>query len=129
MASSRAKALSALSPLLFLGVGLLVGATAPSFEAGPSGMLHGALADRDGSPEVRDQRFFGNRCTRRSTEVAGGTIVGAGGQAIAAGAGTGIDCGTFYAYEVRPGQPTLVLPYVEPGVFLNPGEGVGPPPG
>ena len=128
MASSRAKALSALSPLLFLGAGLLVGAAAPTFEAESSGM-HGALADRDGSPEVRDQKFFGNRCTRRSTEVAGGTIVGAGGQAVAAGAGTGIGCGTFYAYELRPGQPTLVLPYVEPGVFLNPGEEVGPPPG
>jgi hypothetical protein len=126
VAGVRAKILTAVGLLLLVGAGLLVVAAFPTVVTGSSEAFKAARTTRDGYPETRDQKFVGDRCTRSSTEVAGGTIVSAGGQTAAGGAGTGNGCGTFYAYELRGGRPTIVRPYVEPGLFLNPGDLVQP---
>jgi hypothetical protein len=68
------------------------------------------------------QEHYGRRCSHQDTQVAGGTIVGVGGQVIAGGGGTGVGCDTFYAYEVRAGEPKAVVPWTEPGIYLNPGK-------
>ncbi len=73
-------------------------------------------------PQISDQQHLGGRCAPGSTEVAGGTIVGIGGQVVAGGGGTGVGCDTFYAYEVRSGRPGVAEPFVEPGWYVNPGE-------
>ncbi|HKY77621.1 MAG TPA: hypothetical protein VJS45_15915 [Acidimicrobiia bacterium] len=68
-----------------------------------------------------DQKHVGRRCTHEDIVVAGGTIVGVGGQVVAGGGGTGVGCDTFIAYEFRSGQPSGRQPFVEPGYTLRPG--------
>jgi hypothetical protein len=75
----------------------------------------------DSYPRQRRQEHIGGKCSHDDTQVAGGTIVGAGGQVVAGGGGTGVGCDTFYAYEVRAGEPTLARPWTEPALYLNPG--------
>jgi hypothetical protein len=72
-------------------------------------------------PHLIDQEHFGRRCTHEDTVIAGGTIVGVGGQVVAGGGGTGVGCDTFYAYELRSGEPSSRQPFVEPGYTLRPG--------
>ena len=78
-------------------------------------------SDRGGYPHLIDQQHIGRRCTYEDTVVAGGTIVGIGGQVVAGGGGTGVGCDTFYAYELRSGEPSSHQPFVEPGYTLRPG--------
>ena len=82
--------------------------------------LHG---DQSSYPHLIDQQHIGRRCTYEDTLVAGGTIVGVGGQVVAGGGGTGVGCDTFYAYEIRSGAPSSRQPFVEPGYTLRPGAG------
>jgi hypothetical protein len=79
--------------------------------------------DQGGYPHVIDQKHIGRRCTHEDIVVAGGTIVGVGGQVIAGGGGTGVGCDSFYAYEFRSGQPSSRQPFVEPGYTLRPRPG------
>jgi hypothetical protein len=74
--------------------------------------------------EQRGQEHVGPRCTPEDIQVAGGTIVGVGGQVVAGGGGSGADCDTFYAYEVRTGKPEVAVPWAEPGIYINPGGAV-----
>lgn len=84
-----------------------------------------AVAPAEGAyPRRQGQEHFGGECTPYDTMIAGGTIVGIGGQVVAGGGGTGVGCDTFYAYEVRVGQPAVARPWTEPGVYLNPGRTV-----
>jgi hypothetical protein len=71
-------------------------------------------------PHLIEQRHIGRRCTHEDIVVAGGTVVGAGGQVVAGGGGTGVGCDTFYAYELRAGEPSSRQPFVEPGYTLRP---------
>jgi hypothetical protein len=75
-------------------------------------------------PSQREQQHVGARCTPDDTQVAGGTIIGLGGQVVAGGGGTGAGCDTFYAYEVRTGEPKTATPWAEPAIYLNPGGAV-----
>jgi len=88
---------------------------------GPPAM---ATSSEDTHLEQRDQKHIGTRCTYEDTQVAGGTIVGAGGQVVAGGGGSGVGCDTFYAYEVRTGDPKVAVPWAEPGIYVNPGGAV-----
>lgn len=80
-------------------------------------------AGSDGSvyPHLIGQEHIGRRCTYHDTMVAAGTIVGVGGQVVAGGGGTGVGCDTFYAYEIRSGEPSGRQPFVDPGYTLRPG--------
>jgi hypothetical protein len=81
-----------------------------------------AASSGDGAySSQRGQEHVGARCTPQDTQVAGGTILGIGGQVVAGGGGTGAGCDTFYAYEVRTGEPKTTTPWAEPAVYLNPG--------
>jgi hypothetical protein len=80
-----------------------------------------AGGDPGAYPHFIGQEHIGRRCTYDDTMVAGGTIVGVGGQVVAGGGGTGIGCDTFYAYEFRSGEPSSRQPFVEPGYTLRPG--------
>lgn len=71
-------------------------------------------------PHLIDQQHIGRRCTHDDIVVAAGTVVGVGGQVVAGGGGTGVGCDTFYAYEVRTGEPSNHAPFVEPGYTLRP---------
>ena len=79
-----------------------------------------AEADRGAYPHVIGQEHHGRRCTHDDIVIAGGTIVGIGGQVVAGGGGTGVGCDTFVAYEVRPGEASTRQPFVEPGYTLRP---------
>jgi hypothetical protein len=79
--------------------------------------------DQGAYPHLIDQKHIGRRCTHEDIVVAGGTIVGVGGQVVAGGGGTGVGCDTFYAYEFRSGQPSSRQPFVEPGYTLRPRPG------
>jgi hypothetical protein len=79
--------------------------------------------DQGGYPHLVDQKHIGRRCTHEDIVVAGGTIVGVGGQVVAGGGGTGVGCDTFFAYEFRSGQPSSRQPFVEPGYTLRPRPG------
>jgi uncharacterized membrane protein YedE/YeeE len=79
--------------------------------------------DQGAYPHVIDQTHIGRRCTHEDIVVAGGTIVGVGGQVVAGGGGTGVGCDTFVAYEFRSGQPSSRQPFVEPGYTLRPRPG------
>lgn len=61
------------------------------------------------------------RCTPDDVALAGGTIVGVGGQVVAGGGGTGVGCDTFWAYELRTGEPGTRQPFAEPAIYVNPG--------
>ena len=78
-------------------------------------------ASEETYPREQGQEHIGGKCTHDDAQVAGGTIVGAGGQVVAGGGGTGAGCDTFYAYEVRVGAPTVARPWTEPALYLNPG--------
>ena len=80
-----------------------------------------ASAEDETYPRQRGQEHVGGRCTPRDTQVAGGTIIGAGGQVVAGGGGSGVGCDTFYAYELRTGEPKTATPWAEPAVYINPG--------
>ena len=80
--------------------------------------------DQGAYPHLIDQKHIGRRCTYEDIVVAGGTIVGIGGQVVAGGGGTGVGCDTFVAYELRSGQPSDRQPFVEPGYTLRPRPGV-----
>jgi len=77
--------------------------------------------DETAYPHLIGQEHVGRRCTHQDTMVAAGTIVGVGGQVVAGGGGTGVGCDTFYAYEIRSGQPSGRQPFVDPGYTLRPG--------
>ena len=83
--------------------------------------LPAAAGSDDLYPHQRGQEHVDHRCSHDDTQVAGGTIVGIGGQVVAGGGGSGVGCDTFYAYEVRTGEPTTARPWMEPGLYLNPG--------
>jgi hypothetical protein len=88
--------------------------------AGPGTAL--AVQGESGAyPHLIDQQHIGRRCTHEDTVVAGGTIVGVGGQVLAGGGGSGVGCDTFIAYEFRSGEPSGRQPFVEPGYTLRPG--------
>ena len=82
-----------------------------------------APGERDAYPHLTGQEHVGGKCTPDDVAVAGGTIVGVGGQVVAGGGGTGAGCDTFWAYELRSGEPSTRRPYafVEPAIYLNPG--------
>jgi hypothetical protein len=80
--------------------------------------------DQGAYPHLIDQKHIGRRCTHEDIVVAGGTIVGLGGQVVAGGGGTGVGCDTFVAYEFRSGAPSSRQPFVEPGYTLRPGPAV-----
>lgn len=80
-----------------------------------------APSDQGAYPHLIDQTHIGRRCTHEDIVVAGGTIVGFGGQVVAGGGGTGVGCDTFIAYEFRSGAPSDRQPFVEPGYTLRPG--------
>lgn len=82
------------------------------------------VASASAYPHLIDQEHIGRRCTHEDTMIAGGTIVGIGGQVIAGGGGTGVGCDTFVAYEFRSGQLSGRQPFVEPGYTLRPRPGV-----
>ena len=88
--------------------------------AGPGTAL-AVQGDQSSYPHLIDQQHIGRRCTHEDTMVAAGTIVGLGGQVVAGGGGTGVGCDTFYAYEIRGGDPSGRKPFVEPGYTLRPG--------
>jgi hypothetical protein len=104
MSAPRAKAFVAACSLFFV---------APGTPA--------AFGSEESYPREQGQEHVGGRCTPQDAQVAGGTIVGVGGQVVAGGGGTGVGCDTFYAYEVRSGEPTVARPWTEPAVYLNPG--------
>jgi hypothetical protein len=79
-----------------------------------------AQRDQGGYPHLVDQKHIGRRCTHEDIVVAGGTVVGVGGQVVAGGGGTGVGCDTFYAYEFRSGEPSSHQPFIEPGYTLRP---------
>ena len=79
--------------------------------------------DQGAYPHLIDQQHFGRRCRHDDVVVAGGTIVGLGGQVVAGGGGTGVGCDTFVAYEFRSGEPSGRQPFVEPGYTLRPRPG------
>jgi hypothetical protein len=81
--------------------------------------------DHGGYPHLIGQEHIGRQCRYDETVIAGGTIVGVGGQVVAAGGGTGIGCDIFYAYELRSGEPSSRQPFVEPGYTLRPGAPAG----
>ncbi len=85
------------------------------------GIALAAQGDHGAYPHLIAQKHVGRRCTHEDIVVAGGTIVGVGGQVVAGGGGTGVGCDTFYAYELRPGRPSDRQPFVEPGYTLRPG--------
>lgn len=84
-----------------------------------------APGEGDAYPHLTGQEHVGGRCTPDDVAVAGGTVVGAGGQVVAGGGGTGVGCDTFWAYELRSGEPTTREPFVEPATYLNPGRASG----
>ena len=106
MSASRARAFAVACSLLSVALG------APATAAPGS---------EDGYPRQQGQEHVGDRCTHRDLQVAGGTIVGVGGQVVAGGGGSGVGCDTFYAYEVRTGEPKAAVPWTEPAVYVNPG--------
>ena len=99
--------------LAFVSAGALAGGSVPTSVAAPG--------ERDAYPHLIGQEHVGNRCTPDDVALAGGTIVGAGGQVVAGGGGTGVGCDTFWAYELRTGEPTTRQPFAEPAIYLNPG--------
>jgi hypothetical protein len=119
VARSRAPALVVV-PLLLVALGVRAGEATP-LERGPAGTLVAAPGDRDAYPHLIGQEHVGGRCTPDDIEVAGGTIVGAGGQVVAGGGGTGVGCDTFYAYELRSGEPKTSKPFLEPGIYVDSG--------
>ncbi len=86
-----------------------------------AGTLLAVATDESVYPHLIGQEHIGRRCTYRDTMVAGGTIVGVGGQVVAGGGGTGVGCDTFYAYEIRSGEPSGRHPFIDPGYTLRPG--------
>ena len=54
------------------------------------GMALAAQADQGAYPHLIDQKHVGRRCTHEDIVVAGGTIVGVGGQVVAGGGGSGV---------------------------------------
>lgn len=94
---------------------------ATAFSVAGPGTALAAPADRGPYPHLIDQKHIGRRCTHEDIVVAGGTIVGVGGQVVAGGGGTGVGCDSFVAYEFRSGAPSGRRPFVEPGYTLRPG--------
>lgn len=88
---------------------------------GPAATLMAAPDERDGYPHLMGQEHVGGRCTPEDTALAGGTIIGVGGQVVAGGGGTGVGCDTFWAYELRTGEPSPRQPFAEPAIYVNPG--------
>ena len=111
VARFRATVLIAICPLV--GSMAVVGASPRTAVA--------ATSAANGYPHLIGQEHVGGTCTPDDAVIAGGTIVGLGGQVVAAGGGTGVGCDTFYAYEFRTGAPRIIKPFVEPGLYLNPG--------
>jgi hypothetical protein len=87
----------------------------------PAATLMAAPDERDGYPHLMGQEHVGNRCTPEDTALAGGTIIGVGGQVVAGGGGTGVGSDTFWAYELRTGEPSPRQPFAEPAIYVNPG--------
>jgi hypothetical protein len=108
VAAFRPRLLAAVAPLLLAGFGWLVaGATE--------------------YPRLNGQHHLGRPCTLDDPQVAGGAIVSAAGEEVAAGGGTGAGCDSFGAYELHTGRPTAGGPSVQPGVYLYPGADTGRP--
>ena len=120
MARSRVPVLI-LVALAHLPFGALAGGATGIFAHGSAATLIAAPDERDAYPHLTGQEHVGGRCTPDDAAVAGGTIVGVGGQVVAGGGGTGVGCDTFWAYELRSGELTTHKPFVEPAVYLNPG--------
>ena len=107
--------------LALLPFGALAGGAMRISARGSGATLIAAPGERDAYPHLTGQEHVGGRCTPDDVAVAGGTVVGVGGQVVAGGGGTGVGCDTFWAYELRSGEPTTHNPFVEPAVYLNPG--------
>ncbi|MEW6472403.1 MAG: hypothetical protein AB1679_09030 [Actinomycetota bacterium] len=120
MSAGRATAFAVASSLLVVAVGPTA-AAASTVDQPSSGMSVAAPGNGESYLHKRGHEQVGRRCTPRDAEVAGGTIVGAGGQVVAGGGGTGVGCETFYAYEVRTGEPQTAVPWAEPSIYLRPG--------
>ena len=110
----------AVALVVFVVVACVVAGASGLGAAGPGAAL-AVQVDQGGYPHLIDQKHIGRRCTHEDIVVAGGTIVGFGGQVVAGGGGSGIGCDTFVAYEFRPGEPSSRQPFVEPGYTLRPG--------
>lgn len=109
-------------------VAFLVGVALALVSAGalthsPATTPMAAPGERDAYPHLIGQEHVGSRCTPDDVALAGGTIVGVGGQVVAGGGGTGVGCDTFWAYELRTGEPTTRQPFAEPAIYVNPGGG------
>ena len=109
------------SRVAFLVVVALALVSAVDLARGGVATLIAAPGERDAYPHLIGQEHVGSRCTPDDAALAGGTIVGVGGQVVAGGGGTGVGCDTFWAYELRTGEPTTRQPFAEPAVYLNPG--------
>jgi hypothetical protein len=109
------------SRVAFLVVVALVLFCAGALARGPAATPMAAAGERDAYPHLIGQEHVGSRCSPDDAALAGGTIVGVGGQVVAGGGGTGVGCDTFWAYELRTGEPTTRHPFAEPAVYLNPG--------
>jgi hypothetical protein len=109
------------SRVAFLVVVALGLVSAGALGRGPAAAPMAAPGERDAYPHLIGQEHVGSRCTPDDTALAGGTIVGVGGQVVAGGGGTGVGCDTFWAYELRTGEPTPRQPFAEPAVYVNPG--------
>ena len=120
MARSRAPVLVVVA-LALLAVVVPAGGATRTFAPSSAASLIAAPGERDAYPHLTGQEHVGARCTPADVAVAGGTIVGVGGQVVAGGGGTGVGCDTFWAYELRSGEPRTREPFVEPAIYLNPG--------